>query len=153
MQLAKEILEMVASSQSTCFDRLMGIGLLLLMLLAVVIVVALIFNLVDTIGIVPKHVIQTAIKHRRIIPAYTTHQEVKLGDKTIPITNHFPERYILQFDIEGSSVDFDVEPSTYTLLRVGDLLEVRYGYGRITRLPVPHSIRPAGDAPVTACAG
>jgi hypothetical protein len=99
------------------------------MLAAVGLVVLLGFVLVDSVGITPTKTAITVIKVKQVVPAYTT--IIMVGKIIAP--QHNPESYRLKFNIEGKELSVRVEKKFFDDVKVGDRIEVEYGFGRLSK--------------------
>ena len=114
----------------------MGVVLVLCMLLALGLVIFLVFTLVNSVGVKPTKTALTVVEAKQVVPAYTT---VQLVGK-VPVTIYHPETYHLHFKIDGKAVTSAVNKKFFSFAKVGDQIEVDYGFGRLDNSYLPVNI-------------
>lgn len=117
-------------------------ALLTLTMLAVLVgcIGLLTFALIDSYGINPTKICTTAIEEKTFVPAHTTLQMVQAGKVMVPVNHYHPDAYKLSVRIQGQLVELEVPKETYDRFAEGQLVDVRYGYGRLTGKPIPAKI-------------
>jgi hypothetical protein len=110
-----------------CLATLMALGVLGL----------LAFIIVDSVGITPTKTTVTVVEEKQVVPAHTTY--IMTGKIFIP--QHHPKSYRLHFKIDGEEVSLTVEKKFFDDIKVGDKIEVDYGFGRLSNSRKPTKIR------------
>lgn len=95
------------------------------------------FVLVDSVGITPTKTTITEVEMKQVVPAYTT--TILVGKVMVP--QFHPESYRLHFKIDGEELSPTVEKNFFDNIRVGDKIEVDYGFGRLSNSHKPTQIR------------
>src|SRR3989339_310561 len=124
----------IFSSLSSFIDKCLEA---LLVFIAVGLLGLLIFIMVDSVGITPTNTTTTVVEVRQVVPAHTT--ILLLGETTFP--QYHPESYRLYFKIDGEKVFLTVGKKFFADVKVGDMIEVDYGFERLSKLPQPIKIR------------
>lgn len=135
--MIREILDAIFSRSSTLGDRFMAIVIVLIALVAFGILVLLGFIFFDSVGVDASKTAMTVINKKEVIPAHNT--AVPVGK--IMTIQHHPASYRIRFEIDERGVDFSVKKKFFDDIKVGDSIEVKYGYGRFTNSPQPKSVR------------
>jgi hypothetical protein len=135
--MIRYILSDIFSPCSSFGDRCLAALMALLMLAAVGLVVLMGFFLIDSVGITPTKTATTVVEAKQVVPAYST---IILVDKVI-IPQYYPESYLLHFKIDGEELSPMVEKKFFDDVRVGDRIEVDYGFGRLGNSRQPTQIR------------
>ncbi|HSE35515.1 MAG TPA: hypothetical protein VLB83_05335 [Candidatus Paceibacterota bacterium] len=135
--MIRDILRDIFSPYSLFGDRCLAALMALLMLAAVGLVVLLGFVLVDSVGITPTKTATTVVEAKQVVPAHTT--TILVGKVIVP--QHRPESYRLHFKIDGEELSPTVEKKFFDDVRVGDRIEVDYGFGRLSNSHQPTQIR------------
>lgn len=135
--MIQDLLREIFSPYSAFGDRCLAALIALLMLAAVGLVVLLVVVLVDSVGITPTKTATVVVETKQVVPAYTT--IILMGKIIVP--QHHPESYRLHFNIEGEELSSMVEKEFFDGIRVGDRIEVDYGFGRLSNSHQPTEIR------------
>jgi hypothetical protein len=136
--MIKDILNDIFSSYSSFEDRCLAALMALLMLVGVGLLGLLVFILVDSVGITPTKTTVTVVDEKQVVPVHTTY--ILMGGK-IFIPQHHPESYRLHFKIDGEEVSLTVDKKFFDDIKVGDKIEVDYGFGRLSNSHQPTKIR------------
>jgi len=126
--MIKDILNNI-SPYSSFEDKCLLAALMALCLVGLLGLLA--FILVDSVGITPTKTTVTVVEEKQVVPAHTTY--ILVGKIFIP--QHHPKSYRLHFKIDGKKVSLTVEKKFFDDIKVGDKIEVDYGFGRLRRQP------------------
>jgi len=135
--MIKDILSDIFSPCSSFGDRCLAALMGLLMLAVVGLLGLLAFILVDSIGITPTKTTATVVEAKQVVPAHTT--TILVG--TVIVPQYHPESYRLHFKIEGEEVSPTVKKKFFDDIKVGDRIEVDYGFGRLSNSRQPTQIK------------
>lgn len=135
--MIKELLSSIFSQNSSFVERSVAavIALLILALTACIVLVGIL--VFDEVGITPTKTTTTVVEAKEFMPAYAT---LIPAGKTM-ITQYHPEEYRLHFKIEEKQVLHRVDRELFDTIKVGDTIEVNYGFGRLSNTPQPTSTK------------
>jgi hypothetical protein len=113
-------------------------AIIILLILAVVgLIVLMGLTIIDTVGITPTKSVITIVEVKQVVPAHTSN--VLVGH--IPAHLHHPESYKLYFKIDEEELSPEVEKKFFDDVKVGDKIEVDYGFGRLSNSHQPTQIK------------
>jgi hypothetical protein len=135
--MIKDILNDIFSPYSSFGDKCLAALIALLMLVGVGLLGLLAFILVDSVGITPTKTTVTVVEEKQVVPPTTY---ILMAGK-IFIPQHHPKSYRLHFKIDGEEVSLTVEKKFFDDIKVGDKIEVDYGFGRLSNSRQPTKIR------------
>lgn len=135
--MIKELLNRIFSRDSSLGERSIAATIVLLVLALTTSIVFLGLVLVDVAGITPTKTTTTVVEEKRFMPAYAT---IIPAGKTV-ITQYHPEEYRLHFKIGEKKVLHRVDRELFDTIKVGDRIEVDYGFGRLSNSPQPTNTR------------
>lgn len=125
-------------SEGTSFGgRCAGLLVLALLIFAALLILGMVIDIADSAGIAPEGVAICSVEDKDATHAYTTWMTV--NNIMTPI--HHPATHEIFFTIEGERLSADINRALYKSLSVGDLVEVEYGRGRISRSLHPIEVR------------
>ncbi len=140
--MIRDIVSDIISPHSSFGDRFLAALMALVMLLVSGLVALLGFVLVDSVGITPTKTATTVVEAKQVVSAYTT--TVLMGKVFVP--QYYPESYQVHFRIDGEELSPTIEKKFFDDIRVGDRIEVDYGFGRLSNSRQPTQIR-KGESP------
>lgn len=135
--MVKEIWNTLSPFRLPLKDRCVLAIFVLLILLIVGILGLSAFWLVDVVGINQANMAVTTVEIKQIVPAYTIVSPV--GKILVPV--YHSEVYLLHFKIDEEEISFAVYEKLFNDIKVGDRIEVDYGFGRLSNQHFPAKIR------------
>ncbi len=130
----------IFSPYSTFGERFRAFVILLVEIVVIGLLVFVAFCLIDSVAITPTKTTTTTIEAKQITPAHTT--MIMAGKVMVP--QYYPESYQLLFEIKGEEISSSVEKEFFDCVVTNDKIEVDYGFGRLSGLCVPVTIKTIG---------
>jgi hypothetical protein len=132
-----DIFDNIFSRHSSLEDRFFGMMMALLTVATAGGIILAGLLLVDSTAVTPTKETFVSIDKKQVIPAYTG----VLATGKVVMPQYSPASYRILFRIEGREFFSSVEENTFNRMRVGDKVEVHYGYGHLLSSPQLISVR------------
>lgn len=138
--MIRDILSDIFSTELSFGNRCLAAFIILIILGLLVLVGLFGFVLVDSVRITPTKTAVVTVEEKQVIPTYTS---IIMICKVVT-TEYHPESYQLRFKVEGKEIYHAVEKKFFDNVSISDIIEVDYGFRRLSKSLQPTRIRLAG---------